>query len=113
MHSDIEVKNGSTLSIQFIKEGGLALICKTTKANCCKTNHIGHWYYPNASKVGISTDGISFYRNRTNDGKILLHKHPSVMLATAGTYCCVVPDSEDNCGINQKLCVNLGKASLV
>lgn len=109
MHNGTEVKNGSTISIQLIREGALALTCKTAKKNCCRMSLIGQWYYPNTSKVGISTDGISFYRNRTEDGEVLLHKHSSDMPAPTGTYCCIVPDTQENCGINQTLCANLGE----
>ena len=109
----MEIKNGSTMSIQLIREGALALICRTTRENCCRINRVGHWYYPNASEVGISTDGISFYRNRSDTGEIFLHKHSSDIPAPTGTYCCVAPDSKYNCDINHKLCVNLGEESIL
>lgn len=113
LYKDNKMKNGSTLSIQHIGEDAMALICKTTRSHCCYSKRIGEWYYPNGSMVETSGKEGAFYRNRTNNGEVLLHQRYNNLPASTGTYCCEVPDSEDNCGINQTLCINLGKESTV
>jgi hypothetical protein len=112
IHNNKKIRNGSTLSIQSIGKDDKALICKTTRSGCCKDpKRLGEWYNPNSSIIGTlgELNGGIFYRSRTNDGKVLLHKSSSDLPAPTGTYCCVVPDSQDNCGINQKLCAKIGE----
>lgn len=113
MHNGKRITNGSILLIQKIGENDMmALICQTSKVNCCyKRGHrFGNWYYPGGTKqVPASHKNEKFYRNRSDDGEVFLCKCANNMTAETGIYCCVVPDRNKNCGINQMLCVNLGK----
>ena len=110
MHNGKRIENGSTLSIEIIGENMMALICKTSRGNCCRNRHVGEWYYPGGTKeVANINAGEKFYRNRNENGEIFLNKRTNDTRAETGIYCCVVPDRNENCGINQKLCVNLGK----
>ena len=101
--------NDSNLSIDLIGEDNWALICKTKKNGCCRPpNLFGEWYYHGENKTLVPTKGTgeSPYRDRTVRGEVRLHNRGNIH---AGMYCCVVPDSDDNCGIKQTLCINLGK----
>ena len=110
------ITNESTLSVDMIGEDGSALICTTTKNDCCKAEiKYGEWYYPGGQKVGIKGTGMSseaFYRTRDVQ-QVLLHKHNNIVNPETGMFCCEVPDSDDNCGINQTMCVNLGKQTVL
>ena len=109
MYDGSVVANGSVLSIDSIGEGDTALICYTSKENCCKTKQSGEWYYPNQTKVCINGSNHRFYRTRTDDGEVLLHQRRDQQdSAITGIYCCVIPDNDSNCNFNQKMCVNLG-----
>lgn len=112
MHLGKTVANGSALSVDMIGEDDQALICITTKIDCCSLNssyRLGEWYYPGRnSKVGVmGLKNETFYRTRGHQ-KVLLHRRNNGKART-GMFCCEVPDSDDNCGINQILCVSLGE----
>ena len=107
-----KIENGSALSIELIGEDDKALICQTSKTDCCgEPNRLGQWYHfgeNNITVVPVSGSKESLYRDRRNGGKVRLHKRANHHVDT-GKYCCMVPDSDDNCGIDQTLCINLGK----
>lgn len=110
-HDDYKIENGSALSIDLIGEDDDALICKTEKEGCCDSpNRLGEWYHFGESTtiIPIKGSGEVLYRDRKDRGRVRLHKHANGHVDT-GKYCCVVPDSDDNCGINQTLCINLGR----
>ena len=105
---------GDVLSIDNIGEdnNNMALVCKTTKRPCCfnKQNRYGEWHYPNKSVVPARTMNHILYRSRNDEGEVLLNQRTDIATSPlSGLYCCVVPDSDDNCGITQRFCVNLGK----
>ena len=115
MHRGNEINNGSVLSIESIGEGSMALVCNTTNENCCRSpkSKRGEWYYPNGTLVPLLGDNYRFYRNRSSRGEVFLHQRRiHVHSSRTGIYCCEIPDRNDNCGINQKLCVNLGTFSI-
>ena len=100
MHNNKMIENGSVLSIEVVGEGEMALICHTSRKKCCSTmrHRYGEWYYPGGSNtVPNFGSNEKFYRNRSDDGKVLLHKRPNNMQAETGIYCCVIPDRDDNC----------------
>ena len=103
------IKNETALSIDMIEENERALICMTAKPDCCGTleNRLGEWYYPGGTRrVGVmGMMNETFYRTRGNQ-QVLLHRR-NRSNADTGMFCCKVPDSDDNCGINQTLCVNI------
>ena len=109
MYDGFVVANGSVLSIESIGEGNIALVCHTSKVNCCRDERNGEWYYPNQTRVGINGTNQHFYRTRTDDGEVLLHQRRDQQDSIiTGIYCCVIPDSDSNCNVNQEMCVNLG-----
>ena len=97
-------------SIESIGEGDRALKCNTSNSNCCYTPRHGEWYYPNGTKIQIKSENHHFYRNRSDNGEILLNQRTSHTQATiTGLYCCKIPDNVNNCGVIQTLCINLGE----
>ena len=103
----------SALSIDLIGTTEMALICKTNKSSCCGVygNRQGEWYYPNGGQIPFKdASTTSFYRDRTNMGEVRLNKHSNMPITPGpGMYCCEIPESDANCGITQRLCVNLGE----
>ena len=91
--------------MEGVGEGVDALACQTDRRPCCGTppNRYGEWYYPDGSRVPIEGAGISFYRNRNDEGLVLLHRRYHSLYPT-GIYCCVLPDADD---VNQNLCIGL------
>ena len=109
-HNGRNVENGSVLSTKDIKETA-PLICRTNRTNCCKnqTTVVGEWYSPNGTEVHKNSSGYRFYRTRSNVGEVLLHQRSNhASPSTEGVYCCEVPDTDENCDVTQRLCVNLG-----
>ena len=85
--------NNSDISLTDVGEGMNALICMTTRNDCCRgidsTPPVakGQWYYPNGDQVPIFSkiqDG--FYRNRMHQ-QVLLHRRSNAM-NREGLYCC-------------------------
>ena len=91
----------------------MALTCKTQRIMCCNRPYRhGDWYYmhPEGTRIVPRNDsGNPLYRDRKAGGQVRLNKRHDSRVNDTGIYCCVVPDSNDKCGINQTLCVNLGK----
>ena len=108
---DNKIENGSSLSVEMIGENNMALVCKTKKAGCCELpNRFGEWYHfgeNNITVIPVKGSGELLYRDRTSGGNVRLNKREKGRVKT-GKYCCVVPDSDDNCDIDQTLCINLG-----
>jgi hypothetical protein len=115
MFNGTKIDNGSALSIDLIGKNELALICKTSKRNCCAIygKRQGEWYYSNGSQIpNKDTSSTSFYRDRTNTGEVRLNKHSNMPITPGpGMYCCETPESDANCGIIQRICINLGEYS--
>ena len=54
----IPYASGSTISVDDIGEGNNALICHTTRTDCCNgVNRNGEFFYPNNVEVGIFSAG--------------------------------------------------------
>lgn len=116
MHLSKIIANGSALAVDTIGENNKALKCVTAKSDCCNLNssyRFGEWYYPGGNRrVGVmGMMNEAFYRTRGNR-QVLLHRRNN-MIAETGMYCCEVADSDNNCGINQMVCVNLGKQTVI
>ena len=90
----------------------MSLICKTNETNCCKSlnNRFGEWYSPNGTIVPKNESDYRFYRTRSDDSEVFLHQRSSNHASSSivGVYCCEVPDTDENCDVTQRLCVNLG-----
>ena len=109
-HMNSAINHGSVISIESIGEGDDALICRTINQQCCRgTTKRGEWYYPSNAKVPTMGENQRFYRNRSNDGEVILNQRQNRALTSPGLYCCVIPDSTVFCGIYQRICVNLGR----
>ena len=107
------VNYGDVLSIDNIGESySKTLVCKTTKRPCCfkEPNRHGEWHYPSEEVVPARGMNHTFYRSRNDEGEVLLKQRIDIAISRMpGLYCCVIPDSDDNCGITQRFCINLGK----
>ena len=131
MNYDHDIHTGSHLSLSlrgvtiynnsYINIGNIgdndddALQCHTDGPNCCDSEHtkngsvLGEWYYPNGSRVLSLNE--SYYVS--NYGYFVRRSQSVVRLfagsgpTESGRYCCEIPDQY---GLNQTLCVNLGKS---
>ncbi len=101
----VQYPNNSILNVEDIGEGDHALACQTDRRPCCGTrpNRFGEWYYPDGGRVPTEGYGDSFYRNRNDEGLVLLHQRYYYVSYT-GKFCCVLPDASD---ANQTLCIGL------
>lgn len=114
-YNDETVNYGDVLSIDDIgvSNNNKALVCKTTKQPCCfnEQNRYGEWHYPNGDIVPAIGSNEILYRSRNDEGEVLLNQRTDIAGTSRipGLYCCVIPDSDDNCGITQRFCINLGK----
>ena len=116
MFNGTKIENMSSLSINLIGTTEMALICKTNKTDCCASqpNRYGEWYYANRQQIQNMALSIaamsSFFRDRTDNGEVRLNKDSNGQITPGpGMYCCEIPESDANCGITQRLCVNLGE----
>ena len=97
--------NNSILNIEDIGEYEYALACQTDRRPCCRYSYrLGEWYYPNGSRVPISGVGAPFYRNRNNEGQVLLNRRNHEADYSTGLFCCVLPDASN---ITYTLCIGL------
>ena len=89
----VQYPNNSIVNIEEVGEGVDAVACQTDRRPCCGTPpyRFGEWYYPNGSRVPVEGEGALFYRNRNDNGLVLLHQRYH-SLYPIGLYCCVLPD---------------------
>ena len=98
--------NNTVVAVDDIGEEENGLACKTTKEGCCRTDGLGHFYFPNgAGRLSSSGGGGDFYRDRENTGIIRLNRRNDAT-SPLGTYTCEIPDVN---GVLQNLTINLGK----
>ena len=102
----VQYPNNSIVNIEDVGEGVDAVACQTDRIHCCRDYRIGEWYYPNRSNVPIEGRGALFYRNRSDEGLVLLHRrnHNIITASSTGLFCCVLPDAS---GVIQTLCIGL------
>ena len=102
--------DGDTVLITEIGEGDdAALLCVTDNTNCCASQTIGEFYYPDGSVVNVRGSGDSLYRNR-GDGFIRLNRRNNA-LSPLGKYRCNIPDSS---GVFQNIYIDIiGKSVLL
>jgi hypothetical protein len=121
----VTIYNNSYLSLGDIGGfiGDEALQCHTDNVNCCGSgladneSVLAEWYYPNGSKVSsvddidngnnesYFSDSDGFFSRRTQS---LIGLFSGRSSTESGRYCCKI---QDQCGIYQIMCVNLGKNS--
>ena len=122
--------NNSVIAITDIgvEESTTPLKCITDLRPCCRQEGfgsqqmlIGEWHYPNGSMVqgnGPTEGKYLFFRVRdltttspvVGDGTVNLFRRNSGVVSPYGSYCCEIPDTT---GVNQTLCANLGKESIL
>ena len=117
------IANNTQINIKSIgqysdKPNG-ALQCITDRKPCCFSPiaRYGEWYLPNGTTVPRQGNGsesdLEFYRNRGDNGRVYLNRPTNnsiTALTPTGQFCCEVPDAT---GINQILCVLIGKLCLI
>ena len=97
--------NGSTVSIDDIGVGNNALLCRTTRLDCCSgTNRYGEFYYPDGTQVGIQSNNEPMYRNRGPQLIRLNQKSNSPSLPPSGWYRCEIPSAS---GVVQSISINI------
>ena len=98
--------HNSTVNMAEVGEGENALVCKTNKPNCCRTQKAGEFYYPNSVRVPIRSLNHVFFRDR-REQSVRLNRRVEVddnVYLPTGAFCCEVPDA---CNVKQKICINL------
>ena len=98
--------NGSKVSIDDIGEGSNALICYTSRLDCCSTigSRYGEFYYPDGTLVGIKSKNEAMYRNRGSQLIRLNRNRGSVSLPPMGWYRCEIPIES---GKQQSISINI------
>ena len=98
-----ETYSGNEIKIFDIGESADAVICMTTRTDCCtdKNNETrnGEWYYPNGNKVPTMGDNQDFYRNRRSQ-QVLLHRRNNAS-GPLGYYCCELSNG------TERICINI------
>ena len=106
MLKGVQYPNNSIVKITDVGEGDqFALICQTDHTQCCRIPpyRLGDWYYPNGNVVPLNSVEENFYRNRSENGSVLLHRRGDSVYPT-GLFCCEVPD---NSSVTHTLCIGL------
>ena len=57
-------RNNSLVTLEYIGEGGDALLCMTEYSTCCKQPDRGNWFFPNGTRVPTSNNQWDFHRTR-------------------------------------------------
>lgn len=92
--------------VDDIGEGINALICHTSRRDCCSTvgNRYGEFYYPNGTLVGIRDKNEPMYRNRGSQMIRLNRNSGSLSLPPLGWYRCEIPIES---GEQQSISINI------
>ena len=106
--------NNTEILISTIGEdvpGGLpSLTCHTDLENCCRSEGLGEWFYPDGRVVQNNSDSTtareSFYRVRNAPQVIRLARRVSShsQFSPTGSYCCVIPTTAGE----MNFCANIG-----
>ena len=97
--------NGSAVFIDDIGVGNNALLCRTTRSDCCSgVNRLGEFYYPDGTLVGIQSLNQPMYRNRGSQMIRLNRNSNSPSLPSNGWYRCEIPSAS---GVLQSISINI------
>ena len=99
------IANNSYVDVDDIGEGDDALLCHTTKIDCCyeHPNRAGEWFFPNGtSVVNLGSSYGEFYRNRGPQVVRLNHRKGTF---ARGLFRCEIPDANYNM---QTIYINIG-----
>jgi hypothetical protein len=105
--NDNQLTNYSIVNIEDIGEGDSALICYTNSSDCCMSQRVGEWYFPNGSAVSKQGEMKDFYRDR-EEMMVRLNRRNNAT-SPIGIYCC------DISGSNRNICIgayNLGDGKI-
>ena len=104
-----EHRNNSIISIKEIEtaDHNGALQCITDSNDCCKSDQVGEWIFPDGSTVPIRGSGNKnvIFRNRNDEGSVNLNRCDDEVVTPVGKYCCNVSDASD---LFQTICANTG-----
>ena len=79
-------QNNSIMILEDIGEGGDALLCVT---DCCNSQGLGNWFFPNGTRVPSGGNMWDFYRNR-DQLVVRMHRRRG---GVEGIYHCKIPDT--------------------
>ena len=85
-------QNNSLVSLENIGIGGDALVCVTDQPACCYGYFgifLGHWFFPNGSRVSSSGQQWDFFRTR---GRSMVNMH-RWRGGVTGIYHCEIPNA--------------------
>ena len=94
--------NNSVFLMTDIGEASLALLCVTNHTDCCQSNRMGEWFYPDNTQVPIKSAGLNFYRDRGSQVVRLNRRNNA--LSPTGKYRCEIVDAS---GTSQTLIANI------
>ena len=80
----------------------MALLCVINHTNCCQSNSIGEWFYPDNTQIPTSGARLNFYRD-SGSQVVRLNRRNSALSPT-GRYHCEVLDTS---GTSQTLIANI------
>ena len=84
--------------------------CITDRMPCCRNPQFsaGEWLFPNGSNIPTQESATVFYRDRGNDGSVILNivSSDTALPLLTGLFCCVVPDATDT---TQTVCTDISK----
>ena len=96
------------MTLTDIGEEKEALLCITTKTNCCRVTDIknkdmssamqdptgiGHWHFPNSTLVGGKSMQGALYRSR-GPSTVRLNRRKATTMPT-GVFHCVIEDADE------------------
>ena len=89
-------QNNSLVTLEEIGEWEDALFCVTGQTGCCRPPYytgsgLGHWFFPNGSRIPSSWGQWDFYRTR---GQLMVNMHRRRGGVT-GIYSCEIPDARN------------------
>ena len=108
-HNGTTYQNNSNVILEDIGKGDDALLCRTNQTACCRppytgSHAIGHWYFPNGTRVPSSGAQWDFFRTR-GQMVVRLHRRRG---GEEGIYRCEIPDTF---GFNQTLYIGVYSGS--
>lgn len=104
--------NGSTVYIDDIGEDSNALLCHTSRPDCCSSigSRYGEFYYPDGTTVGIMSKNEPMYRNRGSQLIRLNRRSDSSSTPPMGWYRCEIPSVS---GEQQSISINITGTGLL
>ena len=102
--------NNSQVLVQDIGSGDDALMAVTSFEECCRTQRVGEFYYPDGSQVGRNADSQPFYRNRETQLIRLHRRNSDIDEATRSLLGQFRSEILDGCGEITNMYINIGES---